>query len=117
MKFYIQFRRPSVLIIDNISLNLNMNHKYNAVQYYCNLSQRQLHYRQWNAFLFNYLLLNKLDDQLYATITIIDLQISSTCFGQFFAHHQERKIVAYSMWYNVPRLLTDNNLGTLHHIL
>ena len=32
---------------------------------------------------------------------IIDLQISSTCFGQFFAHPQERKIVIYSVWYNV----------------
>jgi len=28
-----------------------------------------------------------------------------TCFGQFFAHHRERKTVIYSMWYTVPRLL------------
>jgi len=34
----------------------------------------------------------------------IDLQISSTCFGQFFAHLQERKTVNYIMWYNGPRL-------------
>ena len=32
--------------------------------------------------------------------------MSSTCFGQFFAHPQERKIVIYSMWYNVSRLLS-----------
>jgi len=32
----------------------------------------------------------------------IDLQISSTCFGKFFAHLQERKIVIYSMWYKSP---------------
>ena len=31
---------------------------------------------------------------------------SSTCFGQFFAHPQERKIMIYIMWYNVPRLLS-----------
>jgi len=36
----------------------------------------------------------------------IDLQISSTCFGQFFSHLQERKSVNYSMWYNVLRLLS-----------
>jgi len=34
----------------------------------------------------------------------IDLQISSTCFGQFYAHSQERKIVNYGMWCNAPRL-------------
>ena len=104
-RFILQFRCPSVLITDNISHNLNMNHKYIAVQYHCKLSQRQLHYSQWNASLLIYLLLNKSDDQLDATITIIDLQISSTCFGQFFAHHQECKTVTYSMWYNVLQIV------------
>ena len=32
----------------------------------------------------------------------IDLQISSTCFGQFSAHPKERKIVVYSMWCKSP---------------
>ena len=50
--------------------------------------------------------LNKVADQLYATITIYLSSISSTCFGQYFAHPQERKIVIYSMWYNVPRSLS-----------
>ena len=40
----------------------------------------------------------------------IDLQISSTCFGQFCAHLQERKTVLYSMWYNVSRLLSVGGL-------
>jgi hypothetical protein len=40
----------------------------------------------------------------------IDLQSSSTYFGQFFAHPQERKIVIYSMWCNVPRLLSVGGL-------
>jgi hypothetical protein len=31
----------------------------------------------------------------------IDLQESSTCFGQTFVHHQERKTANYSMWYGV----------------
>ena len=35
----------------------------------------------------------------------IDIPISSTCFGRFFAHHQERKTLFYSMWYNSPKLL------------
>ena len=36
---------------------------------------------------------------------LIDIPISSTCFGLFFAHPQERKTVFYSMWYNAPKLL------------
>jgi hypothetical protein len=28
-------------------------------------------------------------------------KISSTCFGQNFVHHQERKAANYSMWYGV----------------
>jgi hypothetical protein len=31
----------------------------------------------------------------------IDLKISSTCFGQNYVHHQERKTANYSMWYGV----------------
>jgi len=27
--------------------------------------------------------------------------ISSTCFGQYFAHHQERETDIYSIWYPV----------------
>jgi len=60
-------------------------------------------------------------------LQFIDLQISSTCFGQFLAHLQEHKTVHRSMWYNSPRLLsvvplqsrppTDNYLGTLYHML
>jgi len=88
--------------------------------------------------------LNKVNDQLDATITFSDLQINPTCFGQFFAHPQELWILIYGMWYNVPRLLsvgglqcdgssnilhteqsvrphcrspTDNGLGTLYHML
>jgi len=34
----------------------------------------------------------------------IDLQISSTGFGQLFAHLQERKTEIYSMWYSVLML-------------
>ena len=40
----------------------------------------------------------------------IDLEISSTYFGQIFAHPQERKTAIYSMWYNVPRLLSIGGL-------
>ena len=37
-------------------------------------------------------------------------EYSSACFGQFFAHLQERKTVIYSKWYNVPRLLSVGGL-------
>jgi len=36
--------------------------------------------------------------------------MSSTCFGQFFAHRRERKTVTYGMWYNVPKLLSIGGL-------
>jgi len=35
---------------------------------------------------------------------LIGIPISSTCFGQFFAHPQERKTVSYIMWYNDAQL-------------
>jgi len=35
--------------------------------------------------------INKVEDQQDATTKIIDLQFSSTCFGQFFADLQECK--------------------------
>ena len=55
--------------------------------------------------------INNVEDQLDATIKkIIDVPISSTCFGQFFAHPQERKTVFYSAWYNAPKLLPAGGL-------
>ena len=36
--------------------------------------------------------------------------MSSTCFGQFFAHPQERKTVFCSLWYNAPKLLPADGL-------
>ena len=47
-----------------------------------------------------------------STITMMHgpINISSTCFEQFYAHPQERKTVNYSMWYNVPRLLSVGGL-------
>jgi hypothetical protein len=40
--------------------------------------------------------------QLDATITVLLIsKISSTCFGQTFAHLQERKTDFYNIWYNV----------------
>jgi len=40
----------------------------------------------------------------------IDLPISSTCFGQIFAHPHERETVIYCMWYNAPKLLSVGDL-------
>ena len=40
----------------------------------------------------------------------IDIPVSSTCFGQFLAHRQERKTVFHSMWYNAPKLLPAGGL-------
>jgi hypothetical protein len=41
---------------------------------------------------------NNINDQLDATITILMIfDISSTCFGQSFAHLQERKTVVTAM--------------------
>jgi hypothetical protein len=39
-----------------------------------------------------------------------DIPFNSTCFGQFFAHPQERKTVFYSVWYNAPKLLAVGGL-------
>ena len=55
---------------------------------------------------------NNVDNQLDATITSLLIRISSTCFGQFFAHPQERQTVFYSMWYNALKLLPA---GSLEH--
>jgi len=41
---------------------------------------------------------------------LIDIPISSTYFGQFFAHPQERKAMFYSLWYNAPKLLPTGGL-------
>jgi len=35
---------------------------------------------------------------------LLIFKISSTCFGQNFAHLQERKTEIYSMWYSVLML-------------
>jgi hypothetical protein len=45
----------------------------------------------------------------------IDLPNSSTCFGQFFAHPQERKTVIYSMQYNAFKdgHITGKGAGSL----
>ena len=56
--------------------------------------------------------INNVEDQLNATITIIGIIISSTCFGQFFANPQERKTVFCSMWYNVPQIVAGRWSGT-----
>ena len=48
---------------------------------------------------------------------IIDIPISSTCFGQLFAHPQERKTAFYSLWYNVPKLLPAGGLEQLGCII
>jgi hypothetical protein len=44
-----------------------------------------------------------MENQLDATITVLLIsKISSTCFGQTFAHLQERKTeIFYIIWYNV----------------
>jgi hypothetical protein len=43
-----------------------------------------------------------MEHQLDATITVLlTSKISSTCFGQIFAHLQERKTDFYNIWYNV----------------
>ena len=51
--------------------------------------------------------INNVEDQLDA---IIDIPISSTCFGECFTHPQERKTVFYSSWYNAPKLLPAGGL-------
>jgi hypothetical protein len=45
-----------------------------------------------------------MEHQLDATVTVLLIsKINSTCFGQTFAHLQERKpeIFFYNIWYNV----------------
>jgi hypothetical protein len=44
-----------------------------------------------------------MEHQLDATITVLLIsKIIATCFGQTFAHRQERKTeIFYNIWYNV----------------
>jgi hypothetical protein len=44
-----------------------------------------------------------MEHQLDATITVLLIsKISTICFGQYFAHLQERKTeIFYNIWYNV----------------
>ena len=50
-------------------------------------------------------------------LQFIDIPNSSTCFGQFFAHPQERKTMFYSMWYNATKLLPAGGLERGRHLL
>ena len=50
--------------------------------------------------------INNVADQLDATITIYWYSNQLNMFRAIFAHHQERKTVFYSMWYNAPKLLS-----------
>ena len=49
--------------------------------------------------------INNAEDQLNGTVTIYWYSNQLNIFREFFAHHQERKTVFYSMWYNAPKLL------------
>jgi hypothetical protein len=53
-----------------------------------------------------------MNDQLDATITILLIfEISSTCFGQSFAHLQERKTVVYSNVVYCPNVVVGWRSG------
>ena len=48
--------------------------------------------------------INNIDNQLDATVTIsLTVSISSTCFGQLFAHLQRRETLFFSLRCNAPK--------------
>ena len=61
--------------------------------------------------------IQKVKDQDISTRCNNDLlinKISSTCFGQYFAHHQERETeIFYSIWYPVVVVGRDTVSGSV----
>ena len=75
--------------------------------------------RQFHVYLLKTnIIISNVYNQLAATYnSFINTSISPTCFGQIFAHPQERQTVFYSMWYNAPNLFAGRWPETRRHCL
>ena len=88
-------------------------HRFGGV-YYLHVQDIQIFPKVISPLIFAWTCIidiNNVDSQLDETITVLlIIPISSTCFGQFFAHPQELKSVCYSLWHNAPTLLSAGSL-------